>query len=1255
MYIVTVHDVDEVDPWVYRPSSDYKESTGVGPPAGGRDLRRVTVSGALGNRGVINVGYGSENSASRSFENKTGDQLLERRPTRQNSEGFGLPRRMSRKLSFPLAGRLFDPGEAQSHQSTEGETAASRSVRWLDDPSMLPRFLPQASVLNFTYPKPPPGGGSWEIYVYNVAIQFLHRLKEWEETLAEKRPILYIGHGLGGLILQAAAPRAGSEEIDTGYIFLNTPFPEFAPSSFMEIYPSKYGIFPLGQVFRPYDSFKRIQAGQLWRSFVKRMGGEVQKLPIAWLYKASEVSAGSFPDSFFSPLAGSSSSRFAGPEDRDFQCVVARIRSLIALHASKHAALLDLLRMVFTAGNFPKNVRDGEGRSPLHLAASSRNPQAALFLVNQARQGLMVIKSRDIHGRTALHDAVKAAADLKPDQDRAPSRTILILLLSSTLDIIGQSDRAGRIAWDHLDDNRPDHDWLHALRRKCHGHLVLKPFGSPNISQERACRDSWALVAEFHATESDPRIRCNCAEVPVYEVLYEQGPRKVLFHSRLLNATEVLFKWIHFPANNKQWAEDLFTGLGLQDSSMENQQRKGSAAPFNYFFAKAEEYTHSKITYQGRDPNEWPAAPDISEAANLQPLKQDHRAIALFMPILSYETRDNLLILDKHIQAIAKGGTVETNDFQLDLFKAYKVDSQLHPRRPLDQFSYISRAEDQILPTLGWNSNNDPCAPVLMVDQLWLWILHDGTVVTCFPDTSSARAEYNLKTILHEDIIKEHRFETVDELVTCIIQHSIDFLVRPGPEDVTFAGGFQTAINYVSHHATALFTDFEKFAAKITDEATLPTVRTQLVKNMLNFEEESRLLLQIRDIQDELNIVKSVVEQQKGVLEQLSRVSLPFHMSSNQLRTGDDAGGGLPSERHNAGLYAIHEQSPEEILSYGSKFRNALRGGIRSRVDDNIRVITGMLDYAARIEHSIDHLLDLKQKQANALEARFAREGSEQTRRQGNIMLYWTTITIVFLPLSFLSSFFSLDVAEFPKGATGETEWPLQRVSGYLFGASFSLIIPLLIIGFSLRFSATELREILRFNWFKEGSRSRSTRRSSSIDLEAIGPSIKEKKVFAINSSSPLDLDYEDESESSSSQYISYKDSPKRPRRAVPGPLYTIRKFLFRRRAIFSRAIFWRRAHSHSSLDSSSSQDDRTIDEDLGSSSRDSIHTRGSHYYYRPRRHSGAYSLRESPSTVSAESDPPPRDPRRTQAFSAAAQTTLTMAEAQEASSCAGS
>ncbi|OMP88806.1 Ankyrin-2 [Diplodia seriata] len=99
--------------------------------------------------------------------------------------------------------------------------------------------------------------------------------------------------------------------------------------------------------------------------------------------------------------------------------------------------------------------------------------------------------------------------------------------------------------------------------------------------------------------------------------------------------------------------------------------------------------------------------------------------------------------------------------------------------------------------------------------------------------------------------------------------------------------------------------------------------------------------------------------------------------------------------------------------------------------------------------NNIEHLLDLKQKQANLWEARSSREGAEEAAKQGKTILVFTIITIIFLPLSFMSSFFSLGVSIFPK-EDGENDFPLGWVAALLFGVSFAVSIPFVILAFNI-------------------------------------------------------------------------------------------------------------------------------------------------------------------------------------------------------------
>jgi hypothetical protein len=115
------------------------------------------------------------------------------------------------------------------------------------------------------------------------------------------------------------------------------------------------------------------------------------------------------------------------------------------------------------------------------------------------------------------------------------------------------------------------------------------------------------------------------------------------------------------------------------------------------------------------------------------------------MPILAYEPSMLRKKMSKNVRRLLRHKKIKEEEENRDmlLLQGYVGDpavdpaiKPLHCRRTLDQFSYYmldsteSRDMDQVL--LRWGRKrlekvgNVDDAPVLMVDQLWLWVLHDG-------------------------------------------------------------------------------------------------------------------------------------------------------------------------------------------------------------------------------------------------------------------------------------------------------------------------------------------------------------------------------------------------------------------------------------------------------------------------------------------------------------------------------------------------
>lgn len=160
---------------------------------------------------------------------------------------------------------------------------------------------------------------------------------------------------------------------------------------------------------------------------------------------------------------------------------------------------------------------------------------------------------------------------------------------------------------------------------------------------------------------------------------------------------------------------------------------------------------------------------------------------------------------------------VTTSSLETQLIWKYLgCEPPIHFRRTLDQFGYpnlrstVARDDDQMLwkrtrRTTGIDeklrdwldaAEDDPESPgsgstefmdgnVLMVDQLWLWIVDQKTIVTFFPNQEASTSEGKLfeQTNLHSSIYNElngdlaRRFETAGDLAALIMLHATTVLL----------------------------------------------------------------------------------------------------------------------------------------------------------------------------------------------------------------------------------------------------------------------------------------------------------------------------------------------------------------------------------------------------------------------------------------------------------------------------------------------
>ncbi|CAD6500059.1 BgTH12-04164 [Blumeria graminis f. sp. triticale] len=440
--------------------------------------------------------------------------------------------------------------------------------------------------------------------------------------------------------------------------------------------------------------------------------------------------------------------------------------------------------------------------------------------------------------------------------------------------------------------------------------------------------------------------------------------------------------------------------------------------------------------------------------------------IFTFMPYIHFESHHRQLERQK---AISRAETLHSSHFKNSeragtfdemLIRAHlsKSNVSLHPRRTLDQSFYHnidtkSRDQDQVVYRyqLKSSSSNDGVDPkILMVDQLWMWILGKDLIVTLFPQSwqQPKNDPLNVLDSVIEDINSKIRepVASVYDLSMIITKRCTSIFNRYGTGDnnYQFLDMFESSIGSVTDRENILFKEFNMVSAQasawlrnnrqsswlsryLSGHTTDTHVRPQIFENEVQWEEihhnpifvdklldigqETDLLAEVKDIRDELNMIAKILEDQLHVLPDFQEAICDS--------------------------YVAEHKSQAEVKK---RFRDMVK-----LIEVHNNDIARMDRQAERIYKSITDMLDLKQKHANALEARFTRDQAAGTARQSQTIMVFTIVTIIFLPLSFIATFFAINIREFPRGIDGPGI-PLGYVSKYLFGVGFTVSLPLIAV-----------------------------------------------------------------------------------------------------------------------------------------------------------------------------------------------------------------
>ncbi|KAI1747254.1 hypothetical protein F4782DRAFT_521893 [Xylaria castorea] len=427
-----------------------------------------------------------------------------------------------------------------------------------------------------------------------------------------------------------------------------------------------------------------------------------------------------------------------------------------------------------------------------------------------------------------------------------------------------------------------------------------------------------------------------------------------------------------------------------------------------------------------------------------------HGKIVLFMPFLHYETDERRQMMSHAIRCVReKNPQVVPPSRDSLLIKAYLNSTPpLHPRRTLDQFFYhgidtSARDTDQVVYRFCKRYGIEK--KVFMVDQLWLWVIGKDLVITCFPrrwDQPKNDPLNVLDSIIEETNAKTRPpIQSVYDLAMLITSRCSGMFdhSRLDDQNYQFLDMFESSIGVVTDRESRLFSRFNRASAQsakwLQRHRRRRTSRSALMgldhengdedsadqfpDALLDIGVETSLLAEIKDIRDEINIILGILDAQLQTVTYLEGFVTEELRGEGSRRTTD------------AVVSEIRRRAGEQKRGIDAKQKDV------SRMDRQ----------ALSLYDSLTDLLDLKQKHSNALEARFAGDQAVIAAKQGQTIMVFTIVTIVFLPLSFIASFFAINFVEWGE----RIQLSIPYVSKYLFGVGFAISIPLIALAFTVR------------------------------------------------------------------------------------------------------------------------------------------------------------------------------------------------------------
>ncbi|KAK4161165.1 hypothetical protein QBC43DRAFT_324219 [Cladorrhinum sp. PSN259] len=483
-----------------------------------------------------------------------------------------------------------------------------------------------------------------------------------------------------------------------------------------------------------------------------------------------------------------------------------------------------------------------------------------------------------------------------------------------------------------------------------------------------------------------------------------------------------LWKWIHVSTNNMTWIMDLINTRF--DAHMKLPSRRASRWSWMLDFIKE----HNVLTLG----SSCQLKPHISIIgfSESEPTR-NATWVSLVVPYFDYETetyfaRKNGLHKDDRLDELElaypsfDGGSGYQRPQTLDESYYHDMADQELSARNSDQIIWKALRKFQ--------STTKSAAPkLLMFNQLWLWKLEDGTIITAMPERLGDSKASQIHEIIEDQWLGA--FQSPD----AFIEYILTFCVSRSLECFGFRLGFdilEIFESWVGKLSINEVTMFQKFRDTLNDP--LPGIDSEasgaLATTMdFSITEEVKLIYELRDVLDELFIIRQVCAKQMDIMEEyVSSWTAELKMTT-----------------------ALEDNS-------NSSSRPSLLEFTVNLTEKFLRRVERLEQKTKKILENVDHLVRMKQAQGSLHESKLASQQAEmsvreakrsareaeKSRQLNNYIMVFTVVTVVFAPLSFMTSIFALSIDTFPLNDQGEprygTSWITARM---LTGEAVSIVV----------------------------------------------------------------------------------------------------------------------------------------------------------------------------------------------------------------------